>query len=258
MFKKTAILSLMLLFTAGCSLQTTDNEDQSELAEETVDPIDLRVAGIGDSLTEGIGDESDKGGYQENLLSLLEKNEDVANIEFSHLGKKGLSSSGLVERMKNGSIEPIVKDADAIIITIGGNDIMNTAKKNYKNLKKEQFDDQLEEFSENVTYIINELSEISGDADIYLVGLYNPFEPLVSSIQEFEDIMNNWNNRIKSIDRDNEHVHYVEISPYFKNKTDSLIYEEDFFHPNAAGYSIMGEEIYKAIETYTIPRLLEG
>lgn len=250
MIKKTILPSLFFILITGCSLPVNDSKQYEEIS-----PVNINIAAIGDSLTKGVGDLTNKGGYQPILTTELENEKIIKDINISQYGKKGLSSAGLVKKVNDGTIPPIIDEADVVIITIGGNDVMNIAKKNYRRLEVDQFEAGIVQYEKNVRKIIKEIKTSNKKADIYIVGIYNPFEKWLSSIDEFDEIMVEWNNKSKSIANSLNHVYYVEISDIFQNGDENLIYDEDYFHPNSRGYELMGKAIFQEVKKNTISQL---
>ena len=264
MAKKVLGLVLTLFILAGCYIAIPERittkqpegqetlqkaeEDTAEQKQEDHTVFDLSVASIGDSLTKGVGDETDKGGYTSFLLDRLEEAEGIDEIEFTHYGKRGLSTEGLLGKLENNTLTPVIENADVIIITIGGNDVMNIAKENYRSLKMEQFTDGIKEYEKNLHAIIRAAREINPDADMYFVGLYNPWRQWFADIKEFGRIMELWNENTGQTAGLYDDVYFVEISPLFEEGDDNLIFEEDYFHPNTKGYQLMGEAVYEAIQ----------
>ncbi|MGN1401067.1 MAG: GDSL-type esterase/lipase family protein [Bacillus sp. (in: firmicutes)] len=265
--KRACMILLLSVIISGCSLKAIETipEDRQEEKQDPqpeavqeewneVTNVDIKIATIGDSLTAGVGDDKEGNGYQSTLLGKLEGESNVEDVEFSRYGKRGLSSNGLIKKFDNQTIPPVIDDADAIIITIGGNDVMNIAKKNYRNLQMEQFTDGLDNYEKNIMKIIELIRENNASADIYFVGLYNPFQEWLSSIEEFDNIMTVWNQKTKDLAEQENQVYFVDISSIFQQQ-ENLIYEEDYFHPNRNGYDMIGEIVYREIKKYTIPRL---
>ncbi|MGM9925134.1 MAG: GDSL-type esterase/lipase family protein [Bacillus sp. (in: firmicutes)] len=268
MVKKFILFSLVCLFLTACSMpdfsaikanQSQDAEKESKTEPEFVFdsfiPADITIASIGDSLTQGVGDDTDKGGYQFVLTEHLEKEKQIKDISMAHYGKRGLTSKGLIKQLQKNNVKNLVKQADVVIVTIGGNDVMSIVKQNYTHLQRPQFEKGMEQYEANLTEIISLIRDENPKGDIYLVGLYNPFTRWLNSIDEFDDIMVEWNNKTKAMTQTQKGVYFVEISPYFSSVEENLIYEEDSFHPNTKGYEKMGEAIYAEVKKNTLPRL---
>lgn len=291
--KKVIVLAIICCFLSACSFYRVDNmtpsnnksDEQEEQAEtmngqesveeedpftgrdtyqegETEQPLyledetaaDLRITMIGDSLTAGIGDETDNGGYRYFLAEKLLEEPSINQVHIEEFGKKGLTSAGLKKRMKEEEIIKSIQQTDVVIITIGGNDVMNVVKKNFLNLKVGDFYQAMDKYDSNVQKIIEDIRSHNEEADIYLVGIYNPFQLVLNDIQEFDILMDEWNRRSNQIVSKYEAVYFVEIWEIFENHNENLIFEGDYFHPNTTGYERMGEEIYQSVKENTISR----
>ena len=291
--KKVIVLAIICCFLSACSFYRVDNmtpsnnksDEQEEQAEtmngqesveeedpftgrdtyqegETEQPLyledetaaDFRITMIGDSLTAGIGDETDNGGYRYFLAEKLLEEPSINQVHIEEFGKKGLTSAGLKKRMKEEEIIKSIQQTDVVIITIGGNDVMNVVKKNFLNLKVGDFYQAMDKYDSNVQKVIEDIRSHNEEADIYLVGIYNPFQLVLNDIQEFDILMDEWNRRSNQIVSKYEAVYFVEIWEIFENHNENLIFEGDYFHPNTTGYERMGEEIYQSVKENTISR----
>ena len=239
-------------FTGRDTYQEGETEQPLYLEDETA--ADFRITMIGDSLTAGIGDETDNGGYRYFLVEKLLEEPSINQVHIEEFGKKGLTSAGLKKRMKEEEIIKSIQQTDVVIITIGGNDVMNVVKKNFLNLKVGDFYQAMDKYDSNVQKVIEDIRSHNEEADIYLVGIYNPFQLVLNDIQEFDILMDEWNRRSNQIVSKYEAVYFVEIWEIFENHNENLIFEGDYFHPNTTGYERMGEEIYQSVKENTISR----
>lgn len=267
--KKAILLSLTCLYLTACSISPIRSIETSKTDEHIgnikeknemkvyFSSTDLKIISIGDSLTQGVGDYPKKTGYQPILEMYLENELKMEEINIVQYGKKGLTSSGLVGKIGSEKVLKLIKDADVVIITIGGNDVMSIAKKNYKHLQVSQFSEGINEYEKNVSTVLTSIREKNNKADIYLVGLYNPFRKWLNDIEEFDDIMIKWNERSEEISHAFDRVYFVEIANAFSKEKENPIYEEDFFHPNSKGYEIMGNAIYQQMKQNTISHVVE-
>ncbi|WML39622.1 GDSL-type esterase/lipase family protein [Neobacillus sp. OS1-2] len=134
---------------------------------------DQKIVAIGDSLTEGVGDETKSGGYVGILNHTFE--DQNLTIKIENFGKKGNRSDQLLKRLENKEIATAISKADIVFITIGANDIMKVLKSNFTTLSLEPFQIERVEYTERLTAILNKMTELNPDAHIYLIGFYNPF-----------------------------------------------------------------------------------
>lgn len=239
----------------------TEEEVQTELVEETAKPIteeikakvrevvegaldffkkDQKIVAIGDSLTEGIGDETESGGYVGILNHTFEDHN--LNVTVDNFGKKGNRSDQLLKRLEKEEVASAIKEADIVLITIGANDIMKVLKSNFMNVTMEPFEVERLKYIERLTDILNKINELNPDTQIYLIGFYNPFERHFGEIKELGIIIDNWNEAGKSITEEYENVSYIPTKDLFSKATQDLL-AEDEFHPNTSGYKRMAKRV---------------
>ena len=243
--------------------QSTDEENNSQTITEGIKEKvravikgtinlfkkDLRIVSIGDSLTEGVGDETESGGYVGILNHTFEDNQ--LNIRIENYGKKGNRTDQLLKRLDQDEIASSIKKADIILITIGANDIMKVAKDNFLNLTTEPFNRELEEYEERLRAIFHKMKERNPDVHIYLIGFYNPFEQYFGHIEELGMIATNWNEAGKALTEEFEHVSYIPTADLFV-PSDTKLLADDQFHPNTTGYKRMAERILEEIKELEI------
>src|SRR5699024_6357654 len=93
----------------------------------------IHVVAIGDSLTQGVGDETDNGGYVGILEDRLNSPENP-RVTFTNLGKRGNRTDQLLQRLEEEDIQSDIEEADIILLTIGANDVMQVFQRNITNL----------------------------------------------------------------------------------------------------------------------------
>lgn len=213
-----------------------------EVVEGAVDFFkkDQKIVAIGDSLTEGVGDETKSGGY----VGILNHTFEDHNLHFriQNFGKKGNRSDQLLKRLEQEEVATAITKADIVLITIGANDIMKVLKSNFMNLTLEPFQQERVEYLERLTAIFNKLNELNPDAQIYLIGFYNPFESYFADIKELDIIIDNWNNAGKSLTEEYDNVTFIPTKDLFTNSTMDLL-AVDQFHPNTSGYKLIAQRV---------------
>jgi lysophospholipase L1-like esterase len=206
---------------------------------------DQRIVSIGDSLTEGVGDESENGGYVGILNNTFEDHN--LNITVNNFGKKGNRSDQLLKRLEREDISSAIKEADIVLITIGANDIMKVLKSNFLNVTMEPFQEERVEYIKRLTAIFDKINVLNPNAEIYLIGFYNPFERHFSEIKELGMIIDNWNDAGKVLTEEYENVSYIPTKDLFSQSTIDLL-AEDEFHPNTAGYKLMAQRVLEYLK----------
>ncbi|NRK74218.1 GDSL family lipase, partial [Salmonella enterica subsp. enterica serovar Typhi] len=165
------------------------------------------IVSVGDSLTQGVGDSTGKGGYVPYLQDLLEETKGVNKADFVNYGVRGNRSDQLLKRIKTEEVSKAIQKADGVIITIGGNDIMKVVRNNFTNLQVESFNEQLNEYENNLYEILSNVRTNNSNAVIILVGVYNPFIKMFSDIKEMNQIVTDWNNTSEKVLAEYDHTY---------------------------------------------------
>jgi len=257
------VLLFSLLMLVSCSNQTLYIKEKDVVVTEKKDipvsflPQELSIVSVGDSLTQGVGDSTGKGGYVPYLQDLLEETKGVNKADFVNYGVRGNRSDQLLKRIKTEEVSKAIQKADGVIITIGGNDIMKVVRNNFTNLQVESFNEQLNEYENNLYEILSNVRTNNSNAVIILVGVYNPFIKMFSDIKEMNQIVTDWNNTSEKVLAEYDHTYFVSIESIFENPTSDLLYE-DYFHPNDQGYKLIAEAIYNKMLTAPLADILEN
>lgn len=201
---------------------------------------ETHIVAIGDSLTEGVGDETGNGGYIGVLERTINKQHKIAH--FYNLGKRGQRTNQLLKRLNNADIMTEIKNADIVLITIGANDIMQVLKENFVSLKLEQFDKERGLFEKRLQQIFETIQGYNEKAHIYLLGVYNPFGKYFREIEELDLITNDWNESSEKITNQYKNITFIPIYDIFTGQKEHLL-ADDHFHPNERGYYRMAERV---------------
>ncbi|HLQ73458.1 MAG TPA: SGNH/GDSL hydrolase family protein [Bacillota bacterium] len=200
----------------------------------------VRIVAIGDSLTQGVGDETDNNGY----VGIVEQSIDTTegDISFSNYGKRGNRTDQLLVRLDEHEIISDIKRADIVLLTIGANDIMEVVKNNFTHLTLEPFIEAQAGYEERLTQILSTITTYNQMADVYLIGFYNPFHQHFDDIEELELIVDDWNEISEQTANHFANVTYIPIKDAFDH-TDDNLFSDDHFHPNHAGYERIASEV---------------
>lgn len=221
-------------------------ERENRIAYKEVDssffPKDLNIVALGDSLTSGYGDNSGNGGYVKVLEYSLGLQRGIGNITISNLAKGGLYSDQLIKELNNGTVQEFITEADYILLTIGGNDLMRVAKENIFSLTSEPFEKGNLSFTANLNIIVNKIKFHNPNAKLFFVGIYNPFSSLFASVPEIDLIIENWNEGTDNVLSKYENTYFIPISDLFKGNEDRYLFA-DYIHPNEEGYKQLANRV---------------
>ncbi|GAE46269.1 SGNH/GDSL hydrolase family protein [Mesobacillus boroniphilus] len=217
-------------------------------------PKDLHIVAAGDSLTQGVGDSTNTGGYIPYLAEQLENEKTIKNANFENFGVRGNRTAQLLKRLKNKNIQSSIEEADLIILTIGGNDLMKVVKENFSSLKINHFKTEQKLFTEQLQEIFFSIRNQNQEAPIVLVGLYNPFYNWFADVKEMNQIVDEWNGQSLTIVEQDGNSYFVDIHDIFLNNEENLLYT-DYFHPNDRGYQLIADRIYEILDEQVIDSL---
>lgn len=255
--RKILLGSLVLsLFLAGCQMPFGKTAVLSEREEivfepfvvpETFLPQRINVLGLGDSLTQGVGDESEEGGYFGRLTTDMEEWKGVAEVDAVNLAKRGRRSDQFLKQLDKEDVQQAIVEADYIVFTIGGNDLMKVVKGNFIKMQLADFYKELDNFENRIVELFSTLRIYNPDAPIIVAGLYNPFSVVTKEVKEFEQIITDWNQSIIDEVEEDGKACYVPVADLF-DSNENLVYHTDFFHPNSKGYDLMEERFVEEIK----------
>ncbi|WP_177183483.1 SGNH/GDSL hydrolase family protein [Lentibacillus persicus] len=215
----------------------------SEVVRTTIDFFTNReshVTALGDSLTQGVGDNVTEGGYVSILDNTINRNNQL--VTFDNHGKRGHRSDQLLKRLEEDKVAQSVENADIVLITIGANDIMQVVKENFTDLKVNDFTDAKETYEQNLRQVFDRINHLNEDTSIYLVGIYNPFMNYFPDIRELEMIVQDWNSISQRVTEDYDNGTFVPVADLFSTG-DKKLFADDNFHPSHRGYQLFARRV---------------
>lgn len=227
----------------------------------------LNYLAIGDSLTEGIGDESNQGGFVPLLAQDIESHFNI-QVTASNFGVAGNTSQQILDRMKDDpNLKKALDSADLITVTVGGNDIMAVVRQNLSTLDESSFLEASKDYQNHLREMISLAKKGNKRVKIYILGLYNPFFLNFPQIKEMQSIIDDWNEMTKAVTSDYSNVHFVPINDRLykgidgkdgvvqsdgnqKKVLNDALFSGDHFHPNHIGYQIMSDTVLETLKKY--------
>ncbi len=272
MFRKifTAAFSLCtVVCLCGCSLTERDIIETQHKAD-----IPPRMLFLGDSIAAGYGLDgyTSSDNYNCNSYSNILKERYTAEFgdnikhEMRNLAVSGDTSDDLLELIDSGKLDSELANSEAVVVSIGGNDMLHIMFDLFKDLgieSKDSFDldsidllgaaaslitmdseidEALNQYEINLQEISAKLNEKS-DGTIYIQTLYNPLETFdnISVVVEFSDEkIGRFNEIIKNNAGENYKV--IDVAADFEGKCNELtrIGSMDI-HPNEEGHKVIAE-----------------
>lgn len=202
------------------------------------------IVAIGDSLTQGVGDETNRNGYVGILDRTINQFGQLAEID--NYGKRGNRTDQLLNRLDNEEISASLQDSDIVLITIGANDIMKIVRENIMHLVFQDFVVAQDEYEKRLRNIFDEIRELNPNTEIYLIGFYNPFQEYFQDIKELDLIVETWNSSGANVVSEYENTFFIPTEDLFADPNADL-FADDNFHPNYKGYYQIAERVLNYI-----------
>ncbi|ABJ72119.1 SGNH/GDSL hydrolase family protein [Lactococcus cremoris] len=223
----------------------------------------LSYAALGDSLTEGVGDATGQGGFVPLFAKEIE-NSTGGSVSSQNFGKAGDTSTQIYNRMmKSKKITDGLKKANIITITIGGNDVLKVIRDNVTKLSsmtEKDFVKPEELYQARVKKLLDKIREDNPQAQIYVLGIYNPFYLNFPDLTVMQNVIDSWNTATAGVVSQEKNTYFIPINNLlYKGSGDkqaveadsstsavanNLLYTEDHFHPNNIGYQIMADAVF--------------
>lgn len=266
----SAIVVYFLLSVLISDQNQPDQESESAV-NQTGTSVSINLVAVGDSLTEGVGDSTKRGGYVPLIAEQLRNNPSIRTVQTQNFGNAGDTTDQLLTFLKSDEeVQTKLSQANIITLTIGGNDIVNNLDRVGLDGSMDNFESTLQSYEQNLHTIFSQLKELNNQATIYIYGLYNPYHYYFTEFSQLQEVFDTWNSRTRQIAEETENVVFVEIDSLFNpakfpNEADTTsetieevediedenhpyLYKEDLFHPNDRGYQIMADALYDVVK----------
>lgn len=246
-------------------------EPASVLKKDSDKKEKIHYVAIGDSLTEGVGDQTKRGGFVPIVADDIQTRYDLAGVEVENYGVAGERSDQILKRIKNDqTIRDNIETADFITMTVGGNDLMRVFQTNFFNLTIKTFNKPIKKYQQRVSDLLDEIRQLNQTAPIYILGIYNPFYLNFPEITDMQKIVDNWNQATEEAAKAEKLTAFIPINDLLYKGLDSkvgitselsetedssmsgnnlnsvdnnVLYEGDKFHPNNIGYQLMASVV---------------
>ncbi|KRM88057.1 lipase acylhydrolase [Lacticaseibacillus thailandensis DSM 22698 = JCM 13996] len=262
MIRALVVLAMAVVVGVGCTTLFVHNAQPLATGGGNSTTGAVNVVAVGDSLTHGVGDTTGQGGYVP-LIAEDIRVETGATVHTSNYGVTGDTSLQILKRVRNNTkMQAQLKRANAITLTVGGNDLMHILQNNLNNINTADVNHGIQLFQRHVQTLIATIRKYNGNAPIYLFSIYNPFYVYFPNLTKMQTSVNNWNAATKKTAATLHRVHFVDINAVLSkgtaadqrsmkagksNLTNHLIYTKDHFHPNNAGYVKMTAKLWSAM-----------
>ncbi|KIR09298.1 lysophospholipase [Levilactobacillus brevis] len=210
----TLLLALVVLAALTYwhpGVRTTQSPNQTQNRRSTV-----RVVALGDSLTEGVGDTQKQGGYTGRLKTMIHQKDHV-KVVMHNFGKSGDRSDQIETRLINSRTQQRqVKKAQAIVMTVGGNDLLQTLTKNVTINQQAKLTHQLRSaqtvYQKKLKRLLTTVRHYNPSAPIYLYTIYNPIYVYFANLSQITNAVNSWNVATKQTAGQFSQLYMVDIN----------------------------------------------
>lgn len=191
-------------------------------------PETLHVVALGDSLAYGAGDESGEGiaGRLEDELH----SRGVDAVETVNLGVNGAQTGDVLARLKQERVRKQLAKADAIVLSIGANDLFRSGQSRDEILRAPF--EVAERILGRIESIVIELHRINPHARVLLLGGYNPV-PRHQYASLIDQYLGLWDTALAARFEPDHRVAVVKMNDIV---TPQRLSRYDSFHPGAAAY----------------------
>ncbi len=153
-------------------------------------PKQVKLTAVGDSLTQGVGDPNNRGGYTYMITNKVNQNNPHVHMSTANFGISGETTDQIDHRvMPSKKLRTSLSHADVITVTTGGNDLLHFLKQNVTDPSDHKLDSKLANYrtaySKRVTRLFNHIRQLNPHSPIFVFGIYNPvyvYFPQVSFI----------------------------------------------------------------------------
>ncbi|WP_128856158.1 SGNH/GDSL hydrolase family protein [Bacillus sp. CDB3] len=202
----------------------------------------LQIVSLGDSLTRGVGDKEGIG-YIGRMKEDLQKDY-KQKVALTNLAVSGAKMPDLLKQIESSGAQYSIKQADVIVLTIGGNDLF-PGWESLGKIDLETYRPDTATFQSEAKKIIEEIRKLNTDSPIFWLGLYNPFED-VEDLKGSSNIVVDWNASLEKLALNAKNVYITPTFDLFQNRGKDLLYS-DHFHPNEVGYTYMADRLVQNV-----------
>src|SRR5699024_5441403 len=211
-----SFFTCMILFRTFPKAQSLLKEPKTEMDNHYKDNI--HYTAIGDSLTEGIGDDTGRGGFVSSVANGLQDDLALTSVEIDNYGVSGNRSDQILKRItEQEDLQKNITSSDIITLTVGGNDVMKVIKGNIFGLTIQSFERPQKKYAKNLKTILETIRELNSEAPIYVLSFYNPFYFNFPEITDMQTIVSNWNQASEDIVEQEENVEFIDINELINN-----------------------------------------
>ncbi|WP_283678817.1 GDSL-type esterase/lipase family protein [Lentilactobacillus sp. Marseille-Q4993] len=222
-------------------------------------PKRIDITAVGDSLTQGVGDPDDRGGYVYQINHKIKVNNPKLRVSSSNFGIAGETTNQINHRVEtNSKLRANLKQANVITVTTGGNDVIHFLKNNLFTSSQTKLNDKASAFEnkyqQRITRLLTNIKKLNPDAEIFVFGIYNPVYVYLPQVKFISRMISDTNETSKSVINKMDHAHYVNIS----DKLSDGQYQSKKDHQKLADRASELPSMSKQLDETAINQILAG
>lgn len=193
------------------ALDTVTPRRAAQLAK--VDKVQL--VALGDSLTAGVGDDGHQRGYTGRIAKQIQQKYAV-KVTMANYGRSGDRSDQIQHRLvTQPKMQSDIRHAQAIILTVGGNDLQQLLLKNQAASTPAALTQTVKAgqtaYRQQLTTLFQTIRQYNPKAPIYIFGNYNPIFVHFPTRQDFNTDVKLFNTINRAVAQADKNSHYVSV-----------------------------------------------
>lgn len=215
----TVVLIIICLVVAGWFSWQHFNRQHptgTNLQQTRVVKKNVHLVAIGDSLTYGQGDQKKNGGYVGIIKPRLQKkfHNKVTTVNY---GVSGDRSDQILDRINQQSaIRQSLKKADVIVMTVGGNDLMQSLQKDLTTNSTKALDRDINQagstYQQKLRRLFRAIRQQNRTAPIFVMSIYNPVYTYFPQVDSINNSISKWNRLTKTTLKSYGPAYFVDIN----------------------------------------------
>jgi lysophospholipase L1-like esterase len=196
---------------------------------------------LGDSLAAGFSPYNVDGiGYPEYIVKRFEQSQ--YSVEFQNYGVGGFTSEHLKNLiLSDQDKQAEIATADLITINIGANDLLSQLE------SPENIQATLYNIAKNLQIILGTIDKLNPNAEVHIMGYYNPFPYLpLDQQQALLQLLDSLNHIIESSAYNNGDK-FVPTAKVIARNYETYLPNPNNIHLSLEGYQVVAKEFWKSI-----------
>lgn len=211
------VLAILIVGGGWFSYQDFGNpQNVSERRVKRVEKKHVKLVAVGDSLTYGQGDEKKDGGYVGIIKQKIQHKYTKTKVSTVNYGVSGDRSDQILSRINSQKqIRKDLKNADVIVMTVGGNDLMQTLEKDIMMQSQSQIQSSINQsqkkYEQKLRDLFTTVRKENRRAPIFVLSIYNPVYTYFPDVTTINNSISQWNRATDNVTKDYSKMHFVNI-----------------------------------------------